>query len=441
MLPLIILGVLGSCTLIDAAPAFMVNITAQEEVFKTSGLKIDDMIFGPGEYEALTRKGILPKLHKLWDLSQPIPYIIGEGFKDHVAEIIDKGIAQWEKKTCIRFQKYDSPPSQHHIRFIPGEKDLCQSPIGRAEAWWQNHQDITIGSGHCEQEFVVVHEVGHSIGFYHEQMRFDRDDWITINKDNIIPKFLNNFNKHAEDGSRGIEYDYYSVMQYDYLATTSNGHSTMVPKDILAYDIMGKNYKGLTTRDILMAQKMYGCAERDEEKCGKKCQNFGVLIGSTCTCECEPGVSGDLCENRDRPYIEARHDEVRDYDHMMYYQQGGMYFRTKDWSIQKVKVDAESGYCATIEYQGQSLADCNVAYLLVVIEGKSTKYCGNNLPNGKLVSTNSEIKYTFITTKPGYSPVTHGRTSCGGGGGVTEQPAGTTVCTGWLCDDWPWERK
>merc|ERR1711970_695144 len=90
-------------------------------------------------------------------------------------------------------------------------------------------------------------------------------------------------------------------MQYGTTAASSTGYSTMVPKDILAYHLMGANKVGLTVRDILMAQKMYQCEARDEQKCGKKCQNFGVL------------VSRDLCENRDRPYIEARHDEIMKY--------------------------------------------------------------------------------------------------------------------------------
>jgi len=393
---LITLGVLGSWASVDAAP-HIEEITLQTQLFEGSDLQIDDMKFGPGQYETLMRKG---SLDNLWDLSQPIPYIIAEGFEDRVAQIIDSAINHWESNTCIRFQKYDSAPTQHHLRFFPGEKDACWSYIGRYQPYpWINYQNISIGSGYCEAMFVVAHEVGHAIGFYHEQSRFDRDEWITINTDNINPGDMNNFDLHSQDGTRGIEYDYYSVMQYDTTAASSTGYSTMVPKDILAYHLMGANKVGLTVRDRLMAQKMYQCEARDEQKCGKKCQNFGVLVSNDCTCACEPGVSGDLCENRDRPYIEARSDElVNFFDISIYHRISGFNLGTAEWGIQKVRVDAQSG-CATLEYQGPSLDDCDIAYLLVIVGNDSTKYCGANLPSGKISSTNSEIKYIYVTTQ------------------------------------------
>jgi len=401
---LTVLGLLGA--FIDAAP-HIEEITLQTQMFEGSELHIDDMKFGPGQYETLMRKG---SLDNLWDLSEPIPYIIADGFEDRVVQIIDAGIKHWESKTCVRFQKYDSAPTKHHLRFFPGQRNDCWSYIGRYQPYpWINYQNISIGSGYCEEMFVVAHEVGHAVGFYHEQSRFDRDEWITINTDNINPGDMNNFDKHNEDGSRGIEYDYYSVMQYGTTAASSTGYSTMVPKDILAYHLMGSNRVGLTVRDRVLAQKMYECKV---DNCEKKCQNFGYLA-SDCTCECEPGLSGDLCETRDRPYIEARSDEILNFmDISIYHRINGFNMGTREWGIQKIRVDAEFD-CATLEYTGPSLDDCDVAYLLVIVGNESTKYCGTNLPSGKISSTNSEIKYIYVTTRMQESfSLTPGRDSC-----------------------------
>lgn len=39
----------------------------------------------------------------------------------------------------------------------------------------------------CLEFDIVVHELMHTIGLWHEQMRFDRDDYIKIHYENIPP--------------------------------------------------------------------------------------------------------------------------------------------------------------------------------------------------------------------------------------------------------------
>lgn len=88
-------------------------------------------------------------------------------------------------------------------------------------------QYVSIGRG-CENPFIVAHEIGklyreggegegeiwqivlgHSLGFFHEQSRYDRDKYIRIDSSNIHSSFYNQFTKQQPDVLQtfGVEYD------------------------------------------------------------------------------------------------------------------------------------------------------------------------------------------------------------------------------------------
>ena len=63
---------------------------------------------------------------------------------------------------------------------------------------------------------IVAHEMGHAIGFFHEQSRPDRDRFVDIVEENILAPNLFNFDKLpvSRIDSKAVPYDLRSVMHY-----------------------------------------------------------------------------------------------------------------------------------------------------------------------------------------------------------------------------------
>jgi len=59
---------------------------------------------------------------------------------------------------------------------------------------------------------TIIHELLHSLGFWHEQSRYDRDQHVVIDTMNVIPDQRHNF--QIEPGTPTSGYDYNSIMHY-----------------------------------------------------------------------------------------------------------------------------------------------------------------------------------------------------------------------------------
>lgn len=94
--------------------------------------------------------------------------------------LIMEAMNDYHQYTCIRFIPYKGEESDY-IRLTAGNTG-CWSSVGRIGG----RQDINLQVPGCVTlKGTIIHELMHAVGFLHEQSRFERDQYIHINWQNI----------------------------------------------------------------------------------------------------------------------------------------------------------------------------------------------------------------------------------------------------------------
>ncbi|XP_071961986.1 blastula protease 10-like [Antedon mediterranea] len=198
------------------------------------------------------------------------------------------GINHWEEHTCLSFHRTSSVAER--ILFV--KESGCWSYIGKLD----NVQKLSIGDG-CTGLGTVAHEIGHAIGFFHEQSRPDRDNYVEIRLENVEAGKEHNFEKSTSIDTMGVPYDITSVMHYGKYYFSKNDLPTITTKDPLLQNVIGQR-DSLSFYDIKLANLAYNCDDKWLTECGQTvnpCQNDGYL-GKECTCLCPPEYTGSSCE-------------------------------------------------------------------------------------------------------------------------------------------------
>ncbi|CAB3400845.1 unnamed protein product [Caenorhabditis bovis] len=187
-----------------------------------------------------------------------IPFVITSNFSGDHQHLFLRAMRHWENYTCVSFVPKE-PHHKHYITFTV-DKCGCCSYVGRRG---EGPQAISIGKN-CDKFGIVVHELGHVVGFWHEHTRPDRDLYVDIFYKSIQTGQDYNFEKSKpeEVDSLGEPYDFSSIMHYA-RDTFSRGafHDTILPKPSSGFrSEIGQRIQ-LSEGDIRQTKKLYKCAD------------------------------------------------------------------------------------------------------------------------------------------------------------------------------------
>lgn len=177
-----------------------------------------------------------------------------EGITDQQKEILKSIFERLSNNANLTFPEYN--PSKHgnaYALFKKGDNH-CYAQVGYTGSI--NTVSLSEGCGWKE----VFHEVMHVLGFFHEQNRFDRDDFLQVIWENIDEKNWPQFEKFHESSfpdsfKNGTSpFSYNTIMLYSPNAFSNSTDYSMVTIDGAPY----MTPDGVTDEDFERIQQLYG---------------------------------------------------------------------------------------------------------------------------------------------------------------------------------------
>ena len=181
-----------------------------------------------------------------------IPYVIDPDILPDQRDRILEAIEEWNARTVITLEGRTSEPD--YVRFKYVDSGPCRADVGRIGG----EQGVYIPPSGCTAA-SMTHEIGHTVGLFHEHQRTDRDRYVMLMNRNLDKAQFDSYtNTHPGSGP----YDYSSVMHYDLLSNSSTGGYVMetIPPGIIVsqkrWHRGGRNV-ALSYGDVIGVNRMY----------------------------------------------------------------------------------------------------------------------------------------------------------------------------------------
>jgi len=202
---------------------------------------------GGGELIDMNATG--PNLNPTWPEENgrvPIPYCRGAQLKDE-SWYRFKQAADRTQIQCSKLEFKEVSNDQCQLEVI-GDGVGCWAFVG----FVYPHKNKIHLSTRCTTG-NAQHEILHALGMHHEQVREDRDDYVSILWNNIDSSWKPNYEKTKKESTLD-PYDLASMMHYP----CGNAILPIGNPSLSFCGTMGQRL-GMTTNDIAQLQRMYNC--------------------------------------------------------------------------------------------------------------------------------------------------------------------------------------
>ena len=187
----------------------------------------------------------------LWP-ERTIPYVIDPALPD--ADNVEAAILHWNDNSVIRFVPRTAETDYVLVTRMPG---CAVSDVGRrgGEQTICLADDCPIGS--------IIHELGHTVGLWHEHCRHDRDNFVDVLLKKIDADSRSQFTIDSIDDKPTPtfdigDYDFGSIMHYSETACAFiEGTPVLIPKQPLPAGVVQGQRNGLSPGDIAAVGELY----------------------------------------------------------------------------------------------------------------------------------------------------------------------------------------
>eukprot|EP00112_Aurelia_sp_Birch-Aquarium-sp1_P021251 Seg567.9 transcript_id=Seg567.9/GoldUCD/mRNA.D3Y31 product="Meprin A subunit beta" protein_id=Seg567.9/GoldUCD/D3Y31 len=257
--------------------------------------------------EIISKEIISKKFAVRWPVGKEIYYMIDKNvLNKNIQGMIKDAVTHLTAfASCIKF--YEIPltekPPEGTIKFYQDTKNPgCWADLGFKQL---NRISIPADKEEKLNRGIIIHEILHAFGFVHEHCRNDRDQYITIIKDNIKEEHQHDydFEKLGDTiitgETFGTKYDFNSIMHY---ATHEAAKDPEKPTIVLkpkwkekcenSPDCIIAQRHGLSKSDAIQLNKLFKCPDKKYEGCDhlqdswpvkdpKKCKGLGCVVQRT----------------------------------------------------------------------------------------------------------------------------------------------------------------